>query len=292
MQINEKKYFTKRAKRTSITAVISISLVLFLLGLAGLLLLRAKTLGDFVKETFEVQIFLADSADNSQIYNVQRYLKNANFCSKVNYVSRQKAAQILEEDLGENFEAFLGYNPLMPSFNITLKSNYAEPDSLILLKQKIGAISGVKEIRYQETVLQLVNKNIQKIAVTLAIACLLLGFIAITLINNAIRLALYSRRFLVKSMQLVGATQGFIRKPFLNKSIFNGLLSGIIAVCMLCAVLYFTNERTLNFSDMHNQVLIYALFAGLVFLGIFVAFISTYFAINKYLRTRTEDLYD
>jgi cell division transport system permease protein len=206
-------------------------------------------------------------------------------------VSRENAAKILKEDLGENFEEFLGYNPLMPSFSITLKNNYANPDSLILIKTEISGFLGVKEVRYQETVLQLVHKNIQNIAIILGGLCVLLGFIAITLINNAIRLSLYSRRFLVKSMQLVGATQGFIRKPFLLKSMLNGLLAGIIAVLMLGALVYFSNSQSLSLAQTDGY-LVYGLFGGLVVLGVLVALCSTYFAINKYLRTRSEDLYE
>lgn len=284
-------YFRRKARRSSVTAVISITMVLFLLGLFSVLVMNAKLLSDYVKENLQVQIFINEEADPKQINDIAKQLRANPFVKKLDYVSKADAVKILTADLGEDFVDFLGYNPLLASFNLTVEANYANSDSLELVKQQLLVNPIVKEVYYQAGVLDLLNKNIKTIATIVAAFSLLLLLITVTLINNSIRLSLYSQRFIIKSMQLVGATSWFIKRPYLFKSLLQGTISVVLAVGLLYLVIYFGDRQIPDLAGLRDRLLSVYIGLGLLGLGLVISFVSTWIAINRYLNYKIDDLY-
>lgn len=285
------KYFRRKARRTTITAVISISLVLFLLGMFSVLVMNAKMLSDYIKENLEVQIYVQEDAELRDIKTLERQLKAYPFVKELDFVSKETAVQILTEDLGENFVDFLGYNPLLASFNLTVNASHANTDSLLQVKQQLLSNPIVKEVYYQDVVLDLINKNLRTMALVVGAFSVLLLLITVTLINNSIRLSLYSQRFLIKSMQLVGATSWFIKKPYLGKSLVQGLLSTIISVGLLFGVLQIGDAQLPELKSLRNEQFTLLIAGGMLLIGLVISLMSTWFAISKYLRNKIDDLY-
>lgn len=284
-------YFRRKARRSSLTAVISITLVLFLLGLFGVLVMNAKMLSDYVKENLEVQVFINEDADPKQINDLAKQLRANPNVKKLEYISEEDAVEILTNDLGENFVDFLGYNPLLASFTLTVDAQYANTDSLERVKKSLLKNPIVKEVFYQAGVLDLLNKNIRTIAAIVGVFSLLLLLITITLINNSIRLSLYSQRFLIKSMQLVGATSWFIKKPYLIKSLLMGLISVVVSSLLLFAVVAAGDKQLPELAALRDQMLTVYIGIGLLALGLIISFLSTWIAINRYLRYKIDELY-
>ncbi len=284
-------YFRRKARRSSVTAVISITLVLFLLGLFSVLVMNAKLLSDYVKENLQVQIFINEEADPKQINDIAKQLRANPYVKQLDYVSKEDAVQILTADLGEDFVDFLGYNPLLASFNLTVEANYANSDSLEKVKKQLLVNPIVKEVYYQAGVLDLLNKNINTIATIVAGFSLLLLLITVTLINNSIRLSLYSQRFIIKSMQLVGATTWFIKRPYLLKSLLQGAISVALAVGLLYLVIYFGDRQIPDLAGLRDKLLSIYIGVGLLGLGLVISFLSTWIAINRYLNHKIDDLY-
>lgn len=285
------KYFRRKARRTTVTAVISISLVLFLLGMFSVLVMNAKMLSDYIKENLEVQIYVQEDAELRDIKSLERQIKAYPFVKELDFVSKETAVQILTEDLGENFVDFLGYNPLLASFNLTVNASHANTDSLLQVKQQLLSNPIVKEVYYQDVVLDLINKNLRTMALVVGAFSVLLLLITVTLINNSIRLSLYSQRFLIKSMQLVGATSWFIKKPYLGKSLVQGLLSTIISVGLLFGVLQIGDAQLPELKSLRNEQFTLLIAGGMLLIGLVISLMSTWFAISKYLRNKIDDLY-
>jgi len=284
--------FTKRRLRSSyITTIVSISLVLFLLGLLGLIGLHAKKLSDFVKENIGFSVIMKDGVKEARIIELQKYLDLADFVKSTEYITKEEAAEDLTKDLGEDFLGFLGYNPLLPSIDIRLEAEYANIDSLTIIEQQLITDPNVKEVFYQKSLVHLVNQNIKKISFVLLGFSVLLLVISIALINNTIRLSVYSKRFLIKSMQLVGATQYFIRKPFVINGIIHGLIAALIAIILLMGILYFSQKEIPEMINLQEIDLFLTLFGFVTLLGIIISWLSTYLAVRKYLRIKTDDLY-
>lgn len=285
------KYFRRKARRTTVTAVISISLVLFLLGMFSVLVMNAKMLSDYIKENLEVQIYVQEDAELRDIKTLERQLKAYPFVKELDFVSKETAVQILTEDLGENFVDFLGYNPLLASFNLTVNASHANTDSLLQVKQELLSNPIVKEVYYQDVVLDLINKNLRTMALVVGAFSVLLLLITVTLINNSIRLSLYSQRFLIKSMQLVGATSWFIKRPYLGKSLVQGLLSTIVSVGLLFGVLQIGDAQLPELKSLRNEQFTLLIAGGMLLIGLVISLMSTWFAISKYLRNKIDDLY-
>jgi len=219
MAKHEEKYNRRRLKGSYFTTIVSISLVLFMLGLLGLIILHTKKLSDYVKENIGFSIIMKGDVKEAGIIQLQKILDATPYIKSTKYITKEEAGQEFEEELGEDFTAFLGYNPLLPTIEVRFKAEYANNDSLTIIKDKILANSNVKEVWYQESLVDVVNKNVRKIGIIILGFSALLLIIAVALINNTIRLSVYSRRFIIRSMQLVGATRGFISKPFILKGL-------------------------------------------------------------------------
>ncbi len=233
MATQNEKYNKRRLKGSYFTTIVSISLVLFMLGLLGLIILHSNKLSDYVKENIGFSIIMKEKVKEAGIIQLQKILDATPYVKSTHYITKEEAGKEFAEELGEDFTSFLGYNPLLPTIEVRFRAEYANNDSLTIIKDKILANNNVKEVWYQESLVDLVNKNVRKIGFIILGFSGLLLIIAIALINNTIRLSVYSKRFIIRSMQLVGATRRFISKPFIMKGILQGIISALIAITLL-----------------------------------------------------------
>lgn len=274
-----------------LTSVISISLVLFLLGLILLIGMLGNKLSVYVKENLSFSIVLKDNQKETEIKKMQKSLDALPFIKSTEYISKEQAAKELEEELGENPETFLGFNPLQASIEVKLHSEYANPDSLQVIEKKIRNYTSVSELLYRKDMMEMVHNNMKRLGLILLTLAAVLMIISFVLISNTIRLLIYSKRFLIHAMKLVGATSGFIRRPFVKYNIVSGIFASILAILMLTGALYYLQNELKGFIqilDMQTLLLVYvAVFA----LGIVLSVIATIFAVNKYLRMGVDKLY-
>ena len=274
-----------------LTSVISISLVLFLLGLILLIGMLGNKLSVYVKENLSFSIVLKDHQKETEIKKMQKSLDALPFIKSTEYISKEQAAKELEEELGENPETFLGFNPLQASIEVKLHSEYANPDSLQVIEKKIRNYTSVSELLYRKDMMEMVHNNMKRLGLILLTLAVVLMIISFVLISNTIRLLIYSKRFLIHTMKLVGATSGFIRRPFVKYNIVSGIFASILAILMLTGALYYLQNELKGFIqilDMQTLLLVYvAVFA----LGIVLSVIATISAVNKYLRMGVDKLY-
>ena len=288
--MSEKKS-KRRISSSSVTMVISVSLVLFLLGLLGILFISAKKISDHLKENIGFHVYLKDNAKEDEIERLHNFLNASSYVKSSMYLSKDSAAALYKKDVGEDFVQFIGYNPLPSSMEVQLKADFANTDSIAWIQKQILDFSSVKEFDYQESLVNMVNKNINRIALILLIFIALLLVIALALINNTIRLSIYSKRFVIRTMQLVGATGGFIRKPFLMSGIKHGIIAGFIACFMLWGIIYAALKKVPDLEQITDVQMMIYLFGIVLVLGVFISGISTFFAVRKYLRLSSEELY-
>jgi cell division transport system permease protein len=282
---------SKKTKTIYISTIFSIALVLVMLGMLGLILVHAKNLSNYVKENIVLNIIVDEGAKETDVLQFQKELDANPAIKQTQYVNKELAARNLTKDLGEDFVNFLGYNPLLSTVDVYLKADYANNKSIEALKAQIGKNPVVKEVIYQSSLIDMVNKNINAISlVILAFAAILL-LISIALINNTIRLAIYSQRFLIKSMQLVGATRNFIRRPFVLIAALHGLIAAIIAIIILLGVLFYAQREIPEIVILRNYTEFGFVLLFLVGVGVFITALSTSFAVSKYLRLKIYDLY-
>jgi cell division transport system permease protein len=282
----------RKTLRTSyISTVVSIALVLFMIGTLGVLILHANRLSNYLKENIQLSVTLLPEARDAEIEQLGKKLEKAPFVLSSTFVTKDSAAAQLQRELGEDFVSFLGYNPLLATYDIRLKADYAHTDSIATIKSIISSSPAVKEIHYQESLIHSINKNVRTLALVILGFSALLLFIAAALINNTIRLALYSKRLLIKSMKLVGATRAFIRKPFMISGVMQGFYGALIANILLIGVLYLARMEIPELGDIQDLEMLSILMGGVTLMGILISAASTFFAVNKYLRRNTEDLY-
>ncbi|NQV74884.1 MAG: cell division protein FtsX [Bacteroidetes bacterium] len=291
MEEFERSTSSGKTKTIYVSTVISIALVLLMTGLLGLILVHAKNLSKYVKENIVLNIIVNEGAKEVNVTALQKQLDANPYVLKTQYVSKELAARNLTKDLGEDFVDFLGYNPLLSSIDVYLKADYANNASIQTFTATLNKNPLVKEVVYQKSLIDMVNQNIKGIGlVILAFASILL-IIAVALINNTIRLAIYSQRFLIKSMQLVGATKNFIRKPFLTYGVLHGLIGGLIAVILLLLTLYFAQQQVPEMIVLRDWFEFSLVFIGVIGIGVLISGLSTYFAVSKFLRLKIYDLY-
>jgi len=273
------------------SVVLSIALVLFLLGVLGLLVLNAKKMADHFKEQISVSVFFKDSAKEVEINQLQKSLTAAEYTKSANYVSKEEAAKKHSEEIGEDFEEFLGYNPLKNSIDINLNSDFVSPEQMEEIVAELTAKAYIDEVTYDRPLVDLLDDNIRKISIWVLVASAIFTFIAVLLINSSIRLSIYSKRFIIKTMQMVGATKTFIRRPFIWTNIKLGMIGAGVAILALIAALFYAESTFPEMAVLDDYVVLGIIFVGVFLLGILIAFLSTYFAAQRFLNLRTDELY-
>ncbi|MEN8788460.1 MAG: permease-like cell division protein FtsX [Flavobacteriaceae bacterium] len=289
------KSFERYQKRKLISSyfsvVLSIGLVLFLLGILGLLVMNTKKLADHFKEQITISVFLKDSAKQVEVDQLQKSLVMAEYTKSAMYVSKEEAAEQHSEEIGENFIEFLGYNPLKNSIDVQLNAVYVTTDQIEEIAAEIAANTYVEEVSYDRPLIALLTENVKNISFWILIASAVFTIIAVLLINSSIRLSIYSKRFIIKTMQMVGATKKFIRRPFIWTNIKLGMLGAFLALITLGVVLYYLDRNFPELNLLQDPVSLVSLFLGVLVLGILISLISTYFATQRFLNLRTDDLY-
>lgn len=287
----ETKFVRKTQRSSRLSTIISISLVLFLLGALGVLLLHAQKLSDYVKENIEISLIIRPEADSLQTAALLAKITALETVKSARVVSKEEAAEVLKKELGEDFVSFLGYNPLSPSIDIRLNAAYAEETAIAAFTGSMRLEPIVAEVQYQPNLVESINRNLRTITwITLSFSVLLI-LVSIALINNTIRISLYARRMLIRSMLLVGATKGFIRAPFLVKSMVNGMAGGMVANVLLAGVLYVATLKIPELSLIRDYESMGIVAGALFITGVILSLVCTVFAVNKYLRYRTDNLY-
>ena len=287
--------FDKHQKRRLISSyfsvVISIALVLFLLGLLGLLVLNAKTISDNFKEQVVMTIYLSDNAKQVEIKQLEKSLTMADFVKSTKYISKEEAANMMKDEYGEDFLDDVGYNPLQNSIDVNMKAEYVTEHYLDSISDVTLTKKFVEEVRYDKDLVSIMNNNVKRISFWILIISAVFTFIAVLLINSSIRLSVYSKRFIIKTMQMVGATKKFIRRPFIWKSVRLGIIGSILALTGMAVVFYYINETFPEIELLSNPILIVALFLGVFLIGVLITWISTFFATQRYLNLKTDHLY-
>lgn len=291
MSINEKRINRRRLRSSYITSLISISLVLFLIGIVGLLIINGRNINKTVRENIGFNVILKENVKDADIFQLQKILDAKPYTLSTEYITKDEAALETEQLVGRDFVDFLGFNPLPPSIKLRLQAAYTRPDSVIFIEDEILKYDQVNEVVYKKTLLYAINENIRKISIVILGFSILLLLVAITLINNTIRLSIYSKRFIINTMQLVGATRGFIRRPFLRKSILNGLIGSLIAMSLIAGIIYLTSDELENIIGLGDTNHLLLLGGSILCISIVINWISTFFAVNKYLNIETDKLY-
>jgi len=264
---------------------------LFVLGILGLIVMHGKILSEYVKENIGFTVMMDENTKEADIARIQKILDAKPYVKSSEYITPEQAAKKVEEDLGEDFIQWLGYIPIPPSIELRLNAGWANNDSLAVIEKEIQSYDGVKEVFYQKSLVNMINDNIKKISIIIFAFSILLLIISIALINNTIKLSVYAKRFLIRSMQLVGATQGFIRRPFLWKGVMQGFIAALLAIAGLIGLLHLSQKELPELAALQNIDYLAILFGLILLLGIIISYISNFFAVRKYLRIKTDYLY-
>lgn len=287
----KKKVSAARFLNAKITSTISIMLVLVLLGITVLVLFMGNGLSAFVKENTSFTVMLADDITNEQIARIRKNIDGQPFVKSSRFISKEEAKAQLIKDLGEDPEELLGYNPAQDAIEIFLRSEYANSDSIVVINNAIRQNNNVADLLYQQEAIDFINQNLSKITlVLLVLACVLL-FISFALIRNTIRLSIYSKRFLIHTMKLVGATGSFIRRPFVINNVLTGIVAGVLANGIIFALLTYFSREYAQLSSIIPQADMVLIFIIVIVLGVLITTIATMFAVNRYLKMKVENLY-
>lgn len=290
MKSKENRILQRRLRSSYITSVISISLVLFMIGLLVVLILNARKISDTVKENIGFTVILKENIKEADLMRLQKNLDASRYVKSTEYVDKERAAKDFQQELGDDFVSFLGYNPLLSSIEVKLYADYANTDSIAVIEKKLKNYEQVNEVFYQKSLVHLINDNVRKISFIILLFSGMLSIVAISLINNTIRLSIYAKRFLINTMQLVGATNSFIMKPFIFRSVVQGIAGATIAIALILGALFWAENqmRDLHLADLNTVFILSVL---LLFSGIIINIFSTYFSVNKFLRLHTDELY-
>lgn len=285
------KFQKRRLISSYFSVVISVFLVLFLLGTLGFFVINSKKISNDFKEQIPMSIYFKDQANDSLLNAFTRKLKTARYVKDFVFVPKDEAAKQHQEVIGEDFIAFIGTNPLKNSFDLHLKADYVEVDSLKFIEKELVEFPEVYELVYDKYMVELVNDNVAKITFWMLVVCGLFTVIAVLLINSSMRLAIYSNRFIIKTMQMVGATKSFIRRPFIWRSVRLGIIGSLLAVAAIFVLLQYVNEQLPSLGIFDEPLQVAMILGGVVLFGVVISWFSTFFATQRFLNLRTDDLY-
>lgn len=285
------KMMRRRLANAYMSSVISISLVLLLVGVAGMLLLNARSVSDYFKENMEVSVIMKPDVSEEDAVAFQEILEQERFVKSATFVSREQGEQEMKEMLGEDFLDVFETSPVPVSIDMTLDADYVSSDSLEVVKARILSADIVDEVNYQKTLVDALNTNFSKISAVLAVFIVLLMFISYVLINNTVRLSVFARRFTIHTMKLVGATRAFIRAPFLVQAAVQGVFSAVIANGALVGLLFLLKNRFGKLFEIFSQEVLIIVMCIVLVAGLLICVISTYFVVNKLVSLKKDELY-
>ena len=288
---NIEHYQRRKLLNSYFSVVLSISFVLFFLGVLGLFLINGKKIASHFKEQIAMSIYLKDNAKDIEITQLQKKIQLDSATKTINFITKEEAAKKYMKDIGEDFLEFLGYNPLLNSIDINLNSNYVNISSLEKRKKDIESIDFVDEVVYDKPLVKLLDENIKKITLILLFITSIFVFVAVILINSSIRLSIYSKRFLIKTMQLVGATKSFVRKPFIWNHVRLGIISSIVSLIALSIIIVQLDNYLPELKIFQEANELIFLFIGIISLGIGITALSTFFETQKYLNLKSNSFY-
>ena len=291
MSASFEKFQKRRVITSYFSVVLSIFLVLFLLGILGLFVINSKRLSDNFKEEIAMTVFFKTEATDSVIKAFNSELKTAKFAKSFEYVSKEKAAEKHMKVIGEDFMQFLGVNPLQNSFDIHLKADYVTNEGIAKIENRLRKNDMIADIVYDKQLVTLVNDNIKNISMWILIVSCVFALVSVLLINSSLRLSIYANRFIIKTMQMVGATKSFIRKPFIQRSVYLGLIGSALAIVALIGVLIYIQTTFPSLGILEDKLAIATVLVSVLLLGVVITWISTFFATQRFLNLRTDDLY-
>lgn len=290
-QLTEEKFNKRRLISTYLSVVVSISLVLFLTGIMGILLLNSKKVADHFKEQIAMTVYIKDTAKEIELKQLEKTLNLNLATKKVNFVSKKEASLRHANEIGEDFIEFLGFNPLMNSIDVYFKASYLNPAMVSKLSNDIERYGYVSEVVYDQPLLELLDDNIKKITFGMILASGLFILVAVLLINSSIRLSIYSKRIIIKTMQLVGATKSFIRRPLIKTHLLMGFIGAIIALVGLGILIHQIDQRFPELKILENPIEPALILTAVLALGLGITLISTFFATQRYLNLKTDAIY-
>ena len=291
MSFNFDSYQKRRLRSSYFSVVISIALVLFMVGFLGLVLLKSTQVANHFKEEVVITLFLKNDTSNNQIENLRSSLIKEIFTRKIVYISKDDAAKFYAEDLGEDFVNYLGTNPLKNSIDIYLNPGFVTPEKMGEIADRFKDNSYVFEVSYDKPLVTFLTQNIQRVSFWLFVISSFFGLIALILINSSIRLSVYSKRFNIKTMQMVGATKGFIRKPFIWNGVQLGFIGAIISLIGLSVVIYYIDQKLPTLQLTTDYTTLAYLGGGILIIAFVISWLSTFFATQRFLNLQTEKLY-
>jgi cell division transport system permease protein len=292
MNKQKNKSLNRKLISSSASVVISLSLVLFVIGLLSLVLINAQILSNYIKENIGFSIMLKENAKQVEVMSFNKTIDAMPFTKETTFISKESATTELENELGEDFVSFLGFNPILSSIDVKLHPEYANNDSLRIITNKLNQHNIVYEVYYQENLIDKINNNVQKLSFVLLTFCIILFIIAFALINNTIRLSVYSKRFIIRTMRLVGAKNSFIQKPFLVDGLYQGMYSSIFAIFMLIGSIKLVQAETANILNINDLQVIGIVFVLIFISGLLLSSLSTYFAVKKFINVSEGELYN
>ncbi|HON54042.1 MAG TPA: permease-like cell division protein FtsX [Bacteroidales bacterium] len=291
MKKKEKGIIFRRLVHSYLSSIISISLVLLIVGFLGIIAVNAKAVSDYFKENIRVSVMFDKNASNYDALDFLSKVQGKDYIKRAEFISKERGAEEMKNMLGEDFLYVFDFNPIPLSVDIYLKADYLQSDSLKTIVSELSKWPKVREIAYQESLVSLINQNLEKVGIILSVILILLLFISFVLINNTVRLNIYSKRFTIQTMKLVGAKRSFIRKPFIKQAVFQGLISGTISAALL-SVLVLLVKRDINQLFLIFDIKMIALVIfGVILAGIFICVISTRIVVNKLLSVSADELY-
>lgn len=291
MDLDSNRIIRKRYVRAFLSSVVSISLVLLLVGIAAFLLVSERSVSDYLKENMQVSVMMKRDVGESAALRYKKVMDAEPFVSGSSYVSKEQGAKEMAQLLGEDFLGVFETAPIPISINLTLKPEYVSPDSLEVVKAALEKAPEVEEVVYQQSLVEALNSNLSKISLFLAVFIALLLFISFVLINNTVRLSVYSKRFTIHTMKMVGATRSFIRRPFMFQSAFQGLFAALVAIIMIIIGLFLLKEQFEQLFAVFSLGMLLTVIGIVVASGLIICVVSTYFTVNKLVSLNKSELY-
>lgn len=297
----QQTYFTSKAMKekkskisyfsANITPIISVSLVLLLLGIVGLLSIAANNLTDYVKENIGFDVIVKNNASQEEIDELKKLWTSAPYVSSVKYISKEDALQLWEKETGENLMEMIGVNPLSAEFEVRVKAKYVSVDSLNKIEYSLKSMPAIESIQMHKDVVDRINHNLRNVVFVLGAVLIMLILISFVLINNTVRLAVYSRRFIIHTMKLVGATPGFIRRPFVLTNVLNGLIAALVAIVLLSGLLYYVVEVNTDYIALVDVVHVWTVYAGMLVIGMLMCGMAAVFSTNRFIGLSYDELF-